>query len=278
MQFTAHNILLGSGERTLGDRVLLSETPLCRAVVRTLNSHFPDHERSRTRIVDLGCLEGGYSVALAREGYRVLGIEARKASFEKCQYVARGLELPNLEFRQDDVKNIQNYGEFDVVFCCGLLYHLDRPVIFLKQLGRTARRMLILQTHYALTLDPLYDESAGSFWKRILSSIVKPMSPSFKSGTRKTNYHLSPVVVHEGKRGRWYREFPGDASPEVVEQSLWASFSNTSSFWLCKKDLLQSMVEVGFPIVYEQYDALSDIVEDDYIERHDRSLFVGLKA
>jgi 2-polyprenyl-3-methyl-5-hydroxy-6-metoxy-1,4-benzoquinol methylase len=36
-------------------------------------------------------------------------------------------DLLNLTFTYDDVHNLGNYGVFDVVFCCGVLYHLDAP-------------------------------------------------------------------------------------------------------------------------------------------------------
>jgi hypothetical protein len=40
----------------------------------------------------LGCLEGGYSVELARLGFReVVGIEVRKANFDKCRFVKERL-------------------------------------------------------------------------------------------------------------------------------------------------------------------------------------------
>jgi hypothetical protein len=49
-----------------------------------------------TRIADLGCLEGGYSVEFARLGYQTLGLDVREANIEVCRYVKSRVALPNL--------------------------------------------------------------------------------------------------------------------------------------------------------------------------------------
>ncbi|MGH2893807.1 MAG: tetratricopeptide repeat protein, partial [Solirubrobacteraceae bacterium] len=134
------------------------------------------------------------------------------------------------------------------VFCCGLLYHLDYPAAFLKLLGEVTGSLLLLHTHYA-------------------ENEVNP------------NYPLSGVVEHEGLLGRWWAEAPGGVWPSVeeMEAAAWASWDNTVSFWPLKRHLLKAIRDGGFPIICEQFDALDDIAEDPYIERHSRSMFVGIK-
>lgn len=58
------------------------------------------------RIVDLGCLEGDYTVEFARSGFDALGIEVRQGNFENCQRVKAGTNLSTLEFARDDVLNL----------------------------------------------------------------------------------------------------------------------------------------------------------------------------
>ena len=201
------------------------------------------------RVVDLGCLEGGYAVEFARAGYDVVGVEARGSNIERCNFVAEQVNLPNLRFAQDDVRYLRRYGTFDAVFCCGLLYHLDRPVAFLTEVADLTRRLLLLQTHYATPDDETWDR-----------------------------FRLSPMTVHEGRMGRWYTEWEPGLSDEEIETLSWASVGNSSSFWLEKRQLLQTLVDVGFPIVCEQFDFLDDIVGSDYIEQEHRSFFLGLKS
>lgn len=283
MLFTAHNILLNNGEMTISNNAMLKDAESCKAIIRTLNMYFRDRPRSSIRIADLGCLEGGYSVEFARNGYEVLGIEAREANIKKCLYVASNLNLPNLKFIQDDVKNIQKYGSFDVVFCCGLLYHLDKPCSFLKLLGSITSHMLILHTHYSLGSRrsvfgkyPLLGITVRvplivckRFFKRLMRRIIK---------FTKEHYYLSGVCLNEGKLGRWAYEYLPWSSRDEIDTKLWASYSNHLAFWPSKKDLLQTIKESGFDLVYEQYDFLGDISRNTYIEDHNRSLFVGIKT
>src|SRR5450631_4357004 len=116
---------------------------------RILETAFPG-DKTRLRLVDLGCLEGGFSVEFARMGFQVLGIDVRDSNIEACNYVKARTNLPNLEFAKDNVHNVASYGKFDVAFCCGLLYHLDKPRQFLEKLATVTTKMMILQTHFSV--------------------------------------------------------------------------------------------------------------------------------
>jgi 2-polyprenyl-3-methyl-5-hydroxy-6-metoxy-1,4-benzoquinol methylase len=129
--FSYHNIQLDDGTLTKPEMgFLLSESPWFLAAKRAIDVTFHG-DLSGKRIVDLGCLEGGYTVEFARMGFEALGIEVRKNNFAACEHVKAHVDLPNLRFARDNVWNVQKYGEFDAVFCCRILYHLDRPIEFL---------------------------------------------------------------------------------------------------------------------------------------------------
>jgi SAM-dependent methyltransferase len=249
LEFTAHNIELPDGSETMPGQPLLRDWGICRAALRTLRALTPIEDPANPpRVVDLGCLEGGYAVEFARAGYEVVGIEGRRSNVDRCDFVASALQLPSLEFVCDDARNISEYGSFDAVFCCGLLYHLDRPVAFLRTLAAVTRRVLMLQTHYATGDDESWDK-----------------------------FRLSPMTEHEGHLGRWFKEWEPGTPAEEVEALSWSAITNNSSFWLEKRHLLQAMIEVGFPVVCEQYDFLDDIVENDYTEDQHRSFFLGIR-
>src|ERR1035437_4088658 len=150
MPFTAHNIVLGDGTLTRPNSPVTADEPVTRAVMRSLDLFFPPSERKGKTIVDLGCLEGGYTVEFARAGFEATGMEAREQNVERCDFVASQLALPNLHFVRDDVRNLGNYAPFDAIFCSGLLYHLDRPATYLRLLAQQANHLLILHTHYGL--------------------------------------------------------------------------------------------------------------------------------
>lgn len=269
MNFTAHNILLKNNVRTINSDLLLEDTEQCKSFIRTLNNTFPNRElRKNVKIADLGCLEGGYSFSFAKEGYNVFGFDAREDNISKCNYVKNNSDndFSLVNFVKDDVRNISNYGSFDVIFCCGLLYHLDNPVSYLKLLGTITNKILILHTHYAT----LNNEN------KIINKVKRKVNTLLKNNI-KVDYGLSNLEINEEKRGRWYTEFNSNEKNEKIEKENHRSYGNHRSFWLYKEDLLQTILDSGFKIVYEQYDFLGNISNNNYIYNHDRSLFVGIK-
>jgi SAM-dependent methyltransferase len=203
-QFTAHNIELPDGTQTLPDAPLIGAEPTSDSYLRTLRLFCPPP----ARVADLGCLEGGYAVHFARAGYHVVGIEGQESNFAVCKWVADRVELPNLQFVLDDVRNIRAYGRFDAVLCAGLLYHLDRPVSFLHALAEVTRTLLIVNTNYAT-----------------------------EGGREVGQYSLTAdLVEHEGRLGRWYEEASG----------AWSAVGNKRSFWLERRHLLQTLIEAAF--------------------------------
>lgn len=166
-EFTFHNVVLPDGTQTKPGYLPTAETGICQAALRDLRALAGG--AGPATVADLGCLEGGYAAEFARHGYDVTGIEAHADNFACSRQVRDALGLPNLRFEQGDVRDVLPGREFDAVFCCGLLYHLDSPAAFLGLLGQVTRRLLILQTHYS----------------------------------------LSPAAEHEGYRGHWFGESPG---------------------------------------------------------------------
>jgi hypothetical protein len=76
IQFTAHNIRLDDGSYTKPDEGLsIDAHPWFLAAKRVLDATFPG-DKSHLRIVDLGCLEGGYTVEFARLGFQAVGAVA----------------------------------------------------------------------------------------------------------------------------------------------------------------------------------------------------------
>jgi hypothetical protein len=103
-------------------------------------------------ILELGSLEGAHTFILAeRPGIeRVLALEGRELNLRKAKFVQELLKLPNVEFAQANLESsdLAAFGEFDTVFCSGLIYHLPEPWKLITQLRSVAPRLFIW-THYA---------------------------------------------------------------------------------------------------------------------------------
>jgi SAM-dependent methyltransferase len=187
-------------------------------------------------------------------------LEVRSSNIAACHYVKANTNLPNLQFAQDDAWNIGEHGTFDAVFCCGLLYHLDRPRQFLRMLSGVTRRLLFLQTHFAV------DDTVGAG----------------RPGGSVDKFDLSPLTENESLRGRWYTEFPHDPTDDERDKAKWSSWSNCRSFWILREDLLQTIQDVGFDLVLEQFDSLgqgiAEAMTGGYYERERRGTFIGIKT
>ncbi len=250
VSFTAHNIRLDDGTQTKPERgFTFDEHPIFVSAKRLLSVIFPK-DRSNVRLVDLGCGEGGFAVEFARMGFNVVGIEVRDLNIAACFYVKERTNLPNLMFVRDDAWNLPKYGIFDIVFCRGLLYHMDQPAKFLRLLSAATSRMLILDTHFA-TDEP---------------------NPKF---------HLSELGQNEGYIGRWQVEFEDEMAFQSRDGARWSSWDNRKSFWLKRECVLQAIVDSGFDVCLEQFDSLGNIpasIESGFYKTDTRSMFIGIKS
>lgn len=257
--WTGHNIELGDGLQTLPGRPLEAHTVRARVIQRELRRTLAQGgSLAGLKLLDLGCLEGAYSLALAQLGMQVLGVEGRESNFCKCELIQQYFALSNLRFEQADVKvlNPAQHGVFDAVLCLGLLYHLDEPLAFLEQLGHTLtapRAVMFLDTHVA----PPDDAALAAC----------EMRPA-----------LSPLVAvdHGGHSyaGRWYHEYPSDAP---VPDEAWTAVSNARSFWPTERALISALCRSGFSSVHAVYGSFEIGEEFALRQRFSRAWYVVLK-
>jgi SAM-dependent methyltransferase len=237
-QWTAHNLELAPGVWTLpGQPGFLETNANLQSILGVLRTVFPAGLAGR-RVADLGCLEGGYSLALARRGAEVVGVEARPENLDKCELVRAQSPGLRLEFAGADVKDFTaaRFGSFDVVLALGILYHLDDPVSWIRQVAEATRTLLLLDTHFA----PLGD----------LAGLDPRLSGLGGLETR--------TEGGESWSGRWFHEYE---TREQRDGMPWASWSNPRSFWLTKQSLLSAVHTAGFGAVWEVHDAWTMIYD-----------------
>ena len=214
--WSAHNIHLGGDVYTISKTVAGDEIKL-RRIVQSV-ADIAQRPIGELRILDLACLEGLYAVEFARHGADVVGLEIREPNIEKARFAKDTLGLNNLHLVRDDVRNISvsKYGEFDVVLCLGILYHLDAPDVFpfLERISETCRSFAVIDTHIG----------------------TAERSHVFKGRTYS---------------GSTYSEHARDATPEFKAKQLWASIDNPTSFWPTRVSLLNALSSVGFTSTYE---------------------------
>ncbi|MFB2936403.1 class I SAM-dependent methyltransferase [Aerosakkonemataceae cyanobacterium BLCC-F154] len=244
-EWTNHNIHLGNGVYTITDQGNGSENKVRRIlqiIADTVNKPW-----EKLRVLDLACLEGLYGIELALQGAEVVGIEGRNANIAKANFAKDVLGLNNIQFVQDDVRNLSKakYGSFDVVLCLGILYHLDLPDVFyfMETVAEVCENLAIADTHVSMNAEKCYLYKDQKYW------------------------------------GSSYVEHSFTATPEEKEKSLWASLDNQTSFWFTRYSLYNLLATVGFTSVYECHNPPVINYERKRLNQEtDRNTFLAIKG
>jgi SAM-dependent methyltransferase len=198
------------------------------------------------RVLDLGCLDGQFSIEFALAGAEVTGIEIREANIQKALFAKEVLDLDNLEFVHQDVRTISypEYGKFDVILCSGILYHLNTPDVFtvIERMYEMSERLLIVDTH--ISLSPL------------------------------------DTVTHRGHTyyGKHWREYSDEDAELAKRTNLWASWGNPTSFMFTRPSLVNCLGQAGFSSVYECFNPPHLNFGQPGLEHKDRCTFVAING
>lgn len=246
-KWTSHNIPVACNESTMDNQPLTTEDVRIQTIKKSIYRLFCQRNSLKgLRLIDLGCLEGGISLEMAREDMSVVGVEGRESNFAKCKLIEDLFKLPHLDFIFLDVKklNKEEHGIFDIVLCLGLLYHLENPVSFLGILKKIThdKSIIFLDTHIA----PVDDEALSQC--------------EFKGSLSEVTH-----ICHDGitYAGRWYQEYPEENGHTNDE---WAAVSNYRSFWLTQKSLFKALYHSGFRDIYKLYGVYN--VDEEYQLRY----------
>lgn len=208
-----------------------------------------DKPLSACRVLDLGCLDGLFSIEFAIQGADTVGVEIREANIQKALFCKEVLELDNLDFRQDDVRNIslESYGRFDVIVCSGILYHLPAmdSIHLIQKMYEMVDRVVIIDTQISLLPQEEIRFDGKKYW------------------------------------GDTYREHVAGASTDEKVSRLWSSIDNESSFWFTRPSLVNIISAAGFSSVYECFTPVNFVPTINFqnagIRANDRCTLVALK-
>ncbi len=140
-----HNLHLPDGRQTAPDHPL-GDFPAFKW--EQIAPNLPEDMRGM-RVLDIGCNAGFYSLALARRGAEVLGIDVdphylRQAEWARGQFGIDPGQIALVAMQVYDVARLP--GTFDVVLFLGVLYHLRYPLLALDVVAEKVDGLLILQT------------------------------------------------------------------------------------------------------------------------------------
>ena len=92
--------------------------------------------------VDVGCGVGYFSEVLHSLGLNVMGLDAREQNVMEARR-----RYPHLRFETMNAEDprLHEFGQFDLVFCFGLLYHLENPFQAIRNLSAMAAHIALLE-------------------------------------------------------------------------------------------------------------------------------------
>lgn len=151
--WSANNIDLGHGVHTMAPGLVgVAEERVDRIIQVVLDS--AGGSVGGWRVADLGCYEGAFAVELAKRGAEVLAVDGREQHVAKVRFAKEALGLDTLQAIVADMREFEltEYGEFDIVLCLGLLYHLPAPAVvrLVEQMHGACRRFAVIETQVSL--------------------------------------------------------------------------------------------------------------------------------
>lgn len=100
-----------------------------------------DQGKVHGEVLDAGCGEAALSLALAQQGYTVVGLDASTTAVDAARAVAAERGLTTASFAQADITDFTGYdGRFGTVMDSGLLHALppDRQQSYVQAIHRAA--------------------------------------------------------------------------------------------------------------------------------------------
>jgi SAM-dependent methyltransferase len=104
--------------------------------------------------LDVGCGPGWFADKLCHRGLAVVGVDGRAELVEEARR-----RVPNGEFCTADITDreaMKSVPRADLVFCFGLLYHLENPFAAVRNLYACASRHLLVETQLAPDAGPVF--------------------------------------------------------------------------------------------------------------------------
>lgn len=119
--------------------------------------HYQEHNRARldhiqslglplaeSRVLELGSGPGDHTGFYVGRRCDIVSVDARKECLNILAQRFPGVRTVQCDL--NDPSPLRELGSFDIVHCCGILYHLERPEALLQYMGEACRGFAIVET------------------------------------------------------------------------------------------------------------------------------------
>lgn len=103
------------------------------------------------RVLDLGCNAGFWSLCAIEDGADfVLGIDGRQMHVDQANFVfeVKEVDTSRYSFLAENIFSLDfsQFGDFDIVLCLGLMYHINKHVPLMEQISRVNSDILVIDS------------------------------------------------------------------------------------------------------------------------------------
>jgi ubiquinone/menaquinone biosynthesis C-methylase UbiE len=86
---------------------------------------------------------------MARKGVQqVRGIDVRESNLVKARFVAEVMGLRSVVYEQGNCEDLtaDAFGQYELCLCLGLVYHLENPMLCLRNISRITGELCVIET------------------------------------------------------------------------------------------------------------------------------------
>jgi tRNA (mo5U34)-methyltransferase len=146
--------------------------------------------------LDIGCHQGFYSIAMARRGWHVTGMDAREESLRSARFATEASGIDDIRYHRGRVETLyRNEGRaYDLTLFLGVLYHVEDPMLCLRQVAEVTKEMCVIETQVVDEVEG-FAEWGSQQWTRPYHGILALIDESgeFKNGNRETG--VTPMAT-----------------------------------------------------------------------------------
>ena len=124
----------------------LRRTRVCQKFLLDFLSDVNDDNDGSKKALDVACGVGILAKTLSDAGLEVTAIDARPQNIAEAKR-----RFPDIEFHVSNVEadSLRQFGQFHIVICFGLLYHLENPFHVVRGLFESTAHFLLIESQIA---------------------------------------------------------------------------------------------------------------------------------
>ena len=170
---------------------------------------------ARSTVLEVGTGIGDHTSFFLDRGCQVVSTEARKENLEILRSRYPSIEARYLNLDHPDTTLNES---FDIVYCYGVLYHLEKPAEAIKFMSEHCRKMLLLETCVSFGDGELLNPSWESPENPVHSISGHCCSPTRKWVYHQLREHFNSVYIPITQPN--HEEFPTDWNSPPRTKSL----------------------------------------------------------